>query len=412
MMRNGRRRFRAGSWIPFAAFVLLCGMGIAGLAWANHRFAQSVGGGTDFLVHWVGMRAVLNGDNPYSDQTALEIQTLVYGRPAAAGEHELRVAYPLYGEFLFLPLAWISDFSWARAMWMTVLETGAAAFAVLCLVLSGAQWSRVQRIAFMVFSVLWYFGMRAIINGNAVILISLFFGVSLLCAEKNRNATAGFLLACCTIKPQVALLPGLAFLLWALHARRYRMIVAFGAAMAVFVGFSFAVLPTWLADNWREIVRFPSYNPPGTPAGALQEIAGAGGGWIGAFISVSAWIAVLYSGVRMFRGRAGGFLVPVGIAVLLAPLSAIPTDPGNEFLLLLPLAMILPGLTPERLSGRRFAGLLAVLFFGLWILFLATVRMEGQPIQHSIMLFPLPLFLAAVGLWDEWRSRRRELRTS
>ncbi|MBN1439292.1 MAG: DUF2029 domain-containing protein [Anaerolineales bacterium] len=404
MNRFARRGLLPDSWIPWAVFLLLSGLGIAGLAFANYRFAQSAPGGTDFLVHWIGVRAVLDGRNPYSDQTALEIQTLVYGRPAGPGEHELRVAYPLYAEFLFLPFGWISDFVWARALWMTVLEIAAAAFAALAVFLSGAEWTRGQRVAFLVFSLSWYLGMRAIVNGNAVVLVSLFFGISLLCVKKRWDVAAGVFLACCTVKPQVALLPITAALFWAIRAGRCRMLLSFGAVMAALTGLSFAVLPTWLADNWDEIQRFALYNPPITPADVLREAAGAVGFLAGVWISVVVWLALLGIGIRLLRKREVGLLAPIGMTILLAPLSGIPMDPGNQFLLLLPLAMILSGRNPERISSRRFAGMLGAVFFGLWILFLLTVRMDGQPVQHPLMLFPLPLLLLGIRLWDAVRA--------
>ena len=71
---------------------------------ANLEYTRSNPGGNDFLVHWVGTKTFVQEEiSPYSDDVALEIQNLVYGRPARNGEHELRVAYPFYSIFLFLP---------------------------------------------------------------------------------------------------------------------------------------------------------------------------------------------------------------------------------------------------------------------------------------------------------------------
>ena len=72
---------------------LLSLLALIGLTLANYRFAVQNPGGNDFLVHWVGTRALLvDGISPYSDETALRIQRMAYGRPAREGEHELRVA--------------------------------------------------------------------------------------------------------------------------------------------------------------------------------------------------------------------------------------------------------------------------------------------------------------------------------
>ena len=85
--------------------IFLCIILLVLLTIANYQFSKNNPGGTDFLVHWVGTRAYFGeGISPYSDQVALEIQQMVYGRAALPGEHELRVAYPiLFGNSL-LPI--------------------------------------------------------------------------------------------------------------------------------------------------------------------------------------------------------------------------------------------------------------------------------------------------------------------
>ena len=101
---------------------------------ANYMFVQQNPGGNDFLVHWVGTRALfVDGLSPYSDTVAERIQTLAYGRPAEPGEHELRVAYPLYSVLVFLPYAFFGDYEIARALWMTTLEAGLVGLAIILL---------------------------------------------------------------------------------------------------------------------------------------------------------------------------------------------------------------------------------------------------------------------------------------
>ena len=117
------RDLAAPSRYLFVFVILAIAAVIVGAFWANYRFTRQNPGGNDFLVHWVGARAlILDGVSPYSDAVALRIQRRAYGRPARPGEHELRVAYPLYSTLLFSPFALIEDYDLARALWMTVLE--------------------------------------------------------------------------------------------------------------------------------------------------------------------------------------------------------------------------------------------------------------------------------------------------
>ena len=116
---NSRRKLLVRWILVIVVGLLLFGV----LTWSNYQYASTNPGGNDFLVHWVGTRTLITeGISPYSEETALRIQTMAYGRPAQAGEHELRVAYPLYSVLMFLPFALFKDYILARALWMTVLE--------------------------------------------------------------------------------------------------------------------------------------------------------------------------------------------------------------------------------------------------------------------------------------------------
>jgi hypothetical protein len=394
-------------WILFL-IVLLAGLVL--LVWTNLRYAEAAPGGNDFLVHWAGMRAVLRGQSPYSDQTALEIQTYAYGRPALPGEHELRVAYPLYAELLFTPFSLITYYPLARALWMTVLEIAALAFALLAWILTGKKNLTWHMALFSMIAVLWYLGARALINGNAIVVVGLFLALSLYFEKAGRDWLVGIPLALSTIKPQVMFLPILGILLWMVFQRRTKAILSFLISMAFLMAISWLILPDWLAQNLREILRYPGYNPPGTPAAALGAVFGAGGNIAGWLISILAWMAlvVLWLGLR---GKGNDdFQKAINLTLILSPLAGLQTDAGNEFILLLPLAWLLADpIKKEAPSLLRFLGILGVVFFGLWWLFLATVQRGAQPVQNPLMLFPLPLFLIALYLWDRWRLRRRAI---
>ena len=154
-------------------------------------------------------------------------------------------------------------------------------------------------------------------------------------------------------------------------------------------------------------MRFPAYNPPGTPASSLQSMFGAWGYRAGGLISILVWISILCAWIGLFRFPEKNALFLIGMTVLLSPLSGIQTDPGNEFILLLPLALVLAGKSLPGVSPIRFAAILGTIFFGIWALFLLTVQKGEQPVQHPVMLFPLPLFLLLVIGVDWIRNRMR-----
>jgi Glycosyltransferase family 87 len=383
--------------VGLTAILSVLGLGL--LFYANLRFAEASPGGNDFLVHWVGGRYILRGKDPYSDEAAREIQTIVYGRPAAEGEHQLRVAYPYYGELLFLPLSLIGSYPAARAVWMVLLEVAQMGLALTTLASFGVFSVRWLKVVFLVFSLSWYFGARALINGNAVILVGLCITTSAWLLKKNTHGIlAGILLALATIKPQVAFFPMLVLLLISFNRKRYRFLCGFLGAMAVFSLLSFFLLPTWIREFALEVIRYPSYNPPYAPAAILGSEFGNIGSAIGWGISILALfgLALLFWKSQNLKGE-DGLMMLVGLVMTLSFLSGIPNDPGNEAILVLPIA----GIFLRNWTGRRrmeiipWGIFLLLIWIGLWAFFLMTIEWTGQPVQSPMILFPLPAILLA-----------------
>jgi hypothetical protein len=197
------RKRQSNAWLWILAVVFAIGL-LAVLTWANYRYSKTTPGGTDFLVHWVGTRSFMqDGLSPYSDEVALRIQQMVYGRPAAPGEHELRVAYPLYSMLVFLPFSLISNFELARAFWMTTLEVALILLTVLSLRLTRWKLKPPMLALVLLFSIFWYHAMRPLILGNAVILVALGITGAFLAIRSGMDELAGILLGLTTIKPQL-----------------------------------------------------------------------------------------------------------------------------------------------------------------------------------------------------------------
>jgi Protein of unknown function (DUF2029). len=371
----------------------------------NYQFAKASPGGTDFLVHWMGTRNfITTGTSPYSDDTALKIQTMVYGRAAQAGEHELRVAYPLYSIFFFTPFALIANFTLARACWLTLLELCLIGIAVLSLQLTYWKPKPLLFGLIILFTIVSYNGARPLINGNAVILVTLLLILALLCIRDGRDEVAGILLAVSTIKPQNVILLIAFVLFWAIFNRRYRIIGYFLGSMVILVGFATVLIPDWLVQNFREVLRYPSYNPPGTVGAVMISWWGA----IGNRLSIGlTGILIVLLGVEWWKGRFAGPRYFLWLAMLTLAVSqwiGIQTDPGN-FILLYPAIFF----SLEMISGRWknkantfIVALLGVITVGVWILFLATLQKSYQPIQNSVMFFPLPIIVFILLYWVRW----------
>jgi hypothetical protein len=375
------------------------------LTLANYQYCKSNPGGNDFLVHWVGAQNLIeDGISPYSDETALEIQTIVYGRAAAAGEHELRVVYPLFSILFFTPFAFIKDFVVARSIWMTVLEF--SLFGIVVLSLRTTYWKVKPWVlaAFLLFGFFFYHSIRPLINGNAVILVTLMLVLVFIAIRNGQDEVAGLLLAFSTIKPNNVVLLLVFVLLWSLLKNRKKILYWFLGTLVLLVGFSMLIIPNWIIQNVREILLYPSYNPPGSLISIMSEKWGQIGTRFGIGLTVILSILLLIEWISSRQGRFKQFLWTALLTVAISQWIGIQTDPGN-FILLLPALFLGFELLWERWKDGAWTTIfltISVLFIGLWVLFLTTIDKNYQPIQNSIMFIPFPLTVIALLYWSKW----------
>lgn len=388
--------------IYWVGAVLLSIVFLVLLTIANYQYARNNPGGTDFLVHWLGTRAYFTeGISPYSDQVAVQIQNMVYGRTALPGEHELRVAYPFYSVILFFPLALIQDFTVARAVWMTILEIGLIALTLVSIQLTTWRPKNWMMILLLVFSLLWYHGLRSLINGNVVILIALGVAGAFYAIKNKYDEMAGVLLALTTIKPQVVLLVVLYVLIWAIFQRRYRIIAWFFITMALMVACATLLIPDWIMQNLREVMRYPGYNPPGTPASALATWFPALGPRIGTIISLAVIVIMIVEWWLARHQEYRHFLWTGCLTLVLSAWSGIQTDPGN-FIMMMPAVILFFAILAERwpaISNVITASVIGGLLVLIWVIFIATLEKSYQPIQSPVLFFPLPLILLIILYW-------------
>jgi hypothetical protein len=399
MKRNQHRLIK--DIIQFCLIIIIIGLFIFG----NIDFTKNNPGGNDFLVHWVGTQTFIKeGISPYSDQVALKIQELVYGRPALEGEHELRVAYPFYSIFLFLPFSLIEDFTIARALWMTLLELSIIASVLMMLKIINWKPKFLITVLVIVFSLFWYHGLRTIINGNAVALILLAVVFVLYGIKNKQDELVGICLALITIKPQVVIAFILFIVFWALVNRRYKIIFWFFGTFTALILLGLFLLPSWPMEFLREVFGYPGYNPPGTPATALYEIIPGIGKQLGLLISIISGLILV---TEWHIGRKSRQLKIVWVACLTLVLGQwinIQTDPGN-FIVMFPAIILTLWMTEDRWKNRgQWINILflAILFFIPWIIFIRTIQHDYQPIQNPIMFFPVPILLLIALYWVRW----------
>lgn len=388
--------------------VLLFLIIIAALVWGNFLYSEKNPGGNDFLVHWVGaQKYVYEGISPYSDTTALAIQTMVYGRAAKGDEHELRVAYPLYSLFLFIPFALTKNYFLARALWMTLLEISLILSVVVGVRL--VQWrpGKLIMVALITFSIFWYHGLRSLINGNAVILLLLCFTLSIYAIQQKQDELAGILLAFTTIKPQVGFAFILFLLFWAIVNKRNKIVFWLLGSILLLSVIALFLIPNWPLQFLQEVLRYPGYNPPGTPAQALSALLPGAGRNFGIAISIVSALVLIVEVWLARRSTGIEFVWICSLTLVLGQWLNVQTDPGN-FVVMLPAAFVIFRLIEERWKNKgNLINLVMLLlfFFVPWLFFLRTLSIEYQPIQSPLMFFPIPILLALGLYWVRWWAK-------
>jgi len=182
--------------------------------------------------------------------------------------------------------------------------------------------------------------------------------------------------------------------------------------LILLAGCATLLIPDWILQNIREILRYPGYNPPGTPATALATWFPASGPRIGTVISLAALVIILVEWWLARHVEFRHFLWTGCLTIVLSVWSGIQTDPGN-FIIMIPALILFFSILDERWPNTSkviTASVLGGLSVFIWVLFIRTMQNSYQPIQNPILFFPLPLILIILLYWIRiWATRPPKL---
>jgi hypothetical protein len=377
-------------------FILLfVGVLAAALTAVNLRFTRSSAGGNDFLPRWLGTRLfIMQHQSPYSPETTAAIQTAMYGRDAEGDEDQALFAYPLYAMLVFAPFSAISDYTMARAVWITAQEMALMGTALAAIALAGWKPGRGLLATFLFFALAWFHAAKPLVDGNASIMVALLVTLALLALKRNQDGLAGVLLAAATIKPQMVVLVIVFILLWSLSKKRRGVLWGFAIALVILVGGSLIIQRDWLAQDIAQVLLYGSYSPPGTLVGALTQWWGSDARLVGIAISAGLGALLLYEWWRALGAEYESFLWAACLTLVMGPLVGLPSTTSNYSIFLAVLAFIFY-CWQRRINSQRAAWMmLAVLFIGIWAAFLITLQSgNGQFREHIGLLFVAPVFL-------------------
>lgn len=383
-----------------ATILLLIGGAIVGLFWTNYRFAQQNPGGNDFLARWSGAYYwVMRGISPYDPQVSLASQEMIYGRPADAskGEDIAHFVYPLHS-MLFFALFGLFEFTFARALWMTLLEICLVMLGVVSIRLANWKVSPMRLAVLLLFSLLWYHGTRTVIIGQFAGLNALLITLALFLIQKKRDFAAGSLLALSTAKPQMAYLILPFVFLWAISTRRRDIIGGILITGSLLLAASLVLLPNWPLQWLGQMLDYPNYTSRigsvlSTMANAMPGLSRS----LNPFLHALAYLYLLVEWVWAWGKDERWFNWTALMTIVITNLVAYRTATTN-FVMMLPVLFVIFRTWEARWKRAGKLGVwlsLILLSIGMWGLFLVTV--QGNE-EAAVMYIPLP-FLCLVGLW-------------
>jgi glycosyl transferase family 87 len=301
----------------------------------------------DLYPRWVGTRALLlDGKNPYSPEVSHEIQMAFYGhavvqrydQPADKIVDEQRFAYPIYVVFVLAPTVQVA-FDKLQTWSLPVLILLVAASVVLWCAVLGWRPSAVKVTA----TILFVLASPQITQGLRLRQPGFFVGFLLALAAwslaQDRHAIAGLALSLSTIKPQMAVLPILWFMIWSLGdlPRRWRLPASFIGTLAILMGAGEWMLPGWHRDFLLGMVAYSKY-VPFVPL--LQLALGKTLGVVIAVILMAGVFAFAWKN-RRYPAASSQFVIVLSAFFIGATLALPLLHPFNQVLLLLPLLIIL-----------------------------------------------------------------------
>ena len=384
--------------------VLLGLVFIAGLLVLNWWAAKSYGKGEDLLSAWNGARAFLfENIDPYTRTVAERTQVLYYGRVVREGEFPFALDIPFPLMVPLLPLGFISDFAWARAVWMTLSELGLMLLSVFALRLADWRPSRWFTILLLVFSLTWFFSVTSILNGSFSAILVLALVGALLAMRDFNDELAGFLLALSAMKWEITLLLWMLIIIGAYSSRRWRVFAGMGMTWIVVGAIGFLLYPDWIwaymravAANWRAAdvlslrIIFEQWIP-GYGASLALLVAG-----LLLLILILEWFVALRG--RDFRRVAWVAALAIAITPLVGPSNTY----ANLVPLVFPIAFMLPFVW-ERWAKYPYVVITLLISLFYFLPLILQLPSLATQIPADGLTFLLPPVLTLICLyWIRW----------
>lgn len=409
--------------------ILVAGLFVLGvLLAANVVLARVLPSGEWFFQRWSGTRAffsevlqssgsvkggrtmpegtldlISRATGPYTTEIAQRTQEVVYGRRAFSSEYTYVLNDPFFILLLYTPLAFISDFTLARGIWMLVSELALIGIVVLAFNLSEWQPPRWLYISLLAFGLLQYFSLSALVTASPAILL-LFLNLCILLAlRSSADEVAGILLSLVAYQWEVGGLFFLFILVFVLLNRRWGVLAGLGMALFVLLVISFLVNSGWGLPYIRAVLSAWYRSANLTIDYILSTWLPNPGFPLSSAVSIALGILLLFEWWDSVDAHFRRVVWTAALSLAATPLMGLPIFPSNHVVLILPFLLIL-ALVWERWPRYRTLRVVLLLLLVLLIPFGLYYRVVSvyDPLAIDLISI-LPPVAAILGLyWMRW----------
>ena len=385
-------------------FLILLLIFVLAMLALNIYLARTLPGGEWFYLRWSGARAFLiEKIEPYGTEISQRVQDTVYGRVATESEYPFVLNDPFYIVLLYAPLALLSDFTLARAIWMLLSEAALVGIVLFALKLSEwepPRWIYASLLAFGLFS---YFSLQSLISNSQAILLTFLYLAILLALRAYSDELAGALLFLVAYQWEVGALFFLYILILVFANRRWGVLTGFGMSLIVAVVISFLAYPGWVLPYIRAVLsdwyRGANINFNSIAAAWFPDSRFS----VGAVTSIIVGVIVFIEMVGSTQSHFRRIVWTVCLSLAATPLLGFAIFPSNHVVLIPALILILT-LVWERWTRRRALAALLVLSVAFLIpfgIYLRGIMFSDR--LYSDLLSALPPIATIIGLyWMRW----------
>jgi hypothetical protein len=397
------RTFSVITVIFIACLLVAC---FGGLVWANMQYVHEQPIEKDFLVPWLGARTFIQyGDSPYSEPATQRAQILYYGKLAAPDQDPLMLWLPFPVELFYFPIALISNYVVARALWMTLLEIALGSLAYITLKMVDWNPGRIFLPVVLISPILWIYGVISLTSASAAGIVALALAGFLVAIHFEKDELAGGLLIILVSAARIAGVFVILITWWIIYQRRWRIFIGFFMGLGILLGLAFLFLPDWIAPFIRGILLHYSFNPGISSTDILASWSPVVGSRLGWVISGLLGLILLFAWGNSLRKDFKSFVWTASLTMAVTPLLGIPMHPDENIFLFIPFLVFL-SILAERWTWLRKWGVGVILLFtvvsGIWFFASTFITNGSATLPISVLMLGFPVFLIAGLYWMRW----------